>query len=119
MKATFFVEVDLGTVTIVPSVRERRGWIRKINAYQAYLGSSSYQKRYGRQQAQVLTITTTKDRQKHLQEATEKTGAGMDFWFSTFDSAVNPDALLTKPIWNRTGDTKQFSLLGSSQHAFS
>ena len=110
--ATFFLELDLGTVTIRPSLWERRGWTRKINAYRAYLGSDACQKRYGVQDAQVLTITTTDSRREHLQEATQKAGAGMAFWFTTLAHATDPDKLLTTPIWHRIGATEQFSLLG-------
>ena len=107
--AMFFVEVDLGTVTIAPTVWERRGWTRKINAYRAYLGSSTYRKRYGDKDAQVLTITKTDERRKHLQEATQKTGAGMDFWFTTFDQ-VTSETVLTKPIWQKAGENGRFRL---------
>ena len=110
--ATFFLELDLGTVTIRPTLWERRGWTRRINAYRAYLGSDACRSRYGAQDAQVLTITTTDSRREHLQEATKKTGAGMDFWFSTLTAATNPEKLLKQPIWDRIGSTKRYSLLG-------
>jgi len=110
--ATFFVEVDLGTVTIAPTVWERRGWTRKINAYRAYLSSEPYRKRYGDRNVQVLTVTTSEARRVHLQEATEKTGAGKNFWFTTFEQATEPDALLTAPIWFRAGQKDRYSLLG-------
>ena len=110
--ATFLLELDLGTVTIRPTLWERRGWTRRIKAYRAYLGSETCRSRYGVQNAQVLTITTTDSRREHLQEATKKTGAGMDFWFSTLTHAIEPGRLLTQPIWHRIGSTKRFSLLG-------
>jgi hypothetical protein len=111
-RALFFLELDLGTVTISPSLWERRGWMRKIQAYQAYLASDAFKKRYGTQDAQVLTITTTDERRVHLQEATEKVEVGMDFWFTTLEQATDPDKLLTHPIWQRIGSDQRFSLLG-------
>lgn len=46
-KARFFVEIDESTVTVSPSRWERRGWARKVRAYETYFNSEAYQNRYG------------------------------------------------------------------------
>lgn len=121
----FFVEIDRGTVTIEPSKWERRGWVQKIQAYQAYYhhrtetqdgqAVSPYQKRYNTMSFRVLTVTTSGLRQEHLVNATEATASGQEayrYWFTTFEQ-INDD-LLTAPIWTvatKTADGHQSLLV--------
>lgn len=95
----FFVEIDRRTVTVQPSLWERKGWSKKVAAYSEYLGSNEYRNRYGERNARILTITTGEKRLNHLKQATEIAKGNSSFWFTTFELALNPLKLLTEPIW--------------------
>lgn len=110
-KGLFFVEIDRATVTISPSIWERKSWTKKIAAYLAYPSTESYQKRYEGRRARILTITTGEKRLANLKEATEKAGGKEVFWFTTLEEALDPVKLLTQPIWLVAGGTGPRSLL--------
>lgn len=121
-RGIFFVEVDLSSVTIAPTVWERRGWMRKIRTYMAYLQSEAYHRRYEGRTARVLTINSSNLRLQNLKRATEAvfdemrrvgedTSAQAQFWFAVFSADLPPSQLLTAPIWQIAGNTTPHSLL--------
>lgn len=118
----FFLEIDLKNVTIAPSLWERRGWTRKFRAYLAYFKSEAYQHKYGTHRARVLTITSGAGRLQNIKQACEAVfeelaNSGEDtrdqgrFWFATFDEALDPTKLLSKPIWQVAGSDTPRALL--------
>lgn len=98
--AHHFFEIDRATVTVRPSQWQRRGWVRKIQAYLAYYQSGIFSERYATRSLRILTITTGPDRLAHLKEVTEETGGKARFWFTTFELANDPAQVLTAPIWH-------------------
>ncbi len=119
----FFLEVDLMTVTVAPSKWERRGWMRKIRAYEAYFRSDAFYRRYAGRRARVLTITLSRVRLQHLQRATENvfaelrtsggdTSAEESFWFGLLDNSLAGSELLTAPGWYVAGYPEPRGLIG-------
>lgn len=94
----FFVECDLGTVTLDATGTGKRDWARKIHAYLEYYRSGAYEKRYQTKDIRVLTVTRSEKRMRNLKEVTEAAGAKSRFWFTTFDAVREAD-ILTSPIW--------------------
>lgn len=122
-RGIFFVEVDLKSVTIAPSIWERRGWMRRIRTYEAYFRSETYHTKYKGRRARVLTITSSKTRLDNLKAATEtvfeqlhNAGEGSSsqdcFWFTLFGTKANPVHLLTEPVWLVAGSDTSRVLLG-------
>jgi hypothetical protein len=107
----FFVEVDMGTVTIQPTVWEKRGWNRKVRAFLAYYASGKFQQRYGNKAFRVLCITTSQQRLENLKATTEKAKGGQMFWFSTFEK-LTPETFLSQPVWIRAGEDAPIAILG-------
>lgn len=110
-KALFFVEIDRGTVTIQPSVWERKGWSKKLLAYQEYMKTEAYMTRYEGRQARVLTITTSQKRLDHIQHLARELEDAKGYLFTTFDLALEPTKLLTEPIWSSADSNTLRSLL--------
>ena len=110
-KGLFFVEIDMGTVTVEPSLWERKGWAKKVQAYAAYLNTAAYASRYEDRRARILTITSGEKRLNHLKATTEKVGGGELFWFSTFTQVLDSSRLLTEPIWQLAGSEAPRALL--------
>lgn len=121
-RGIFFVEVDLSSVTIAPTVWERRGWMRKIRTYVAYFQSEAYRRRYEGRTARVLTVNSSNLRLQNLKRATEAvfeemrrmgedTSAYAQFWFTVFSTDLPPSQLLTAPIWHVSGSTTPHALL--------
>ena len=113
-RGLFMVETDLKTVTIAPSLWERRGWKNKCRSYVAWFQTEAYRNRYAGRMARVLTITSSQTRLEHLQRATEavfaelkqsgeETRAQSLFWFANFADALVPEQVLTAPIWQVAG----------------
>lgn len=116
-----FIEIDRRTVTgeAKQSSISQRDWGHRIQAYNAYFRSEAYSKRYGSvagkpAPARVLTITTGEKRAQNLREITERTDGRARFWFSTFDK-VNPETMLTAPIWTVASWEGVYSLTDSKQ----
>lgn len=118
----FFLEVDLKTVTVAPSKWERRGWMRKIRTYDAYLKSESYRARYGDRRIRVVTITAGDIRLKNLKKATEEVyreirESGGDasalnrYWFTVIPEEMEPAQILTAPVWYVAGSETPRALL--------
>lgn len=110
-EALFFLEVDLGHVTLAPSDSERRSWRRKISIYLEYLRSAAYRQRYGEQRAVVLTVTTSAGRARNMRHVSENAGADRRFFFTTFDH-LTPEAALRGTIWQRATLEGTYALLG-------
>jgi len=77
-------------------------WATKVRAYQEYVGTGRYQRRYQARALRVLTVTTGERRLMHLKAATEKAGGGPLFWFTTVQAASR-EAILTRLIWRVAG----------------
>ena len=118
----FFLEVDLKTVTIAPTVWERRGWMRRIRAYVEYFRSEAYRSKYGTRRARLVTVTSSTLRLQNLKKATEEVfrqlrEMGEDataqnrFWFSLIDESLEPAQLLASPIWQVAGSDELRSLM--------
>lgn len=118
----FFLEVDLKTVTVAPSQWERRGWMRKIRTYDAFLKSESYRAKYGDRRIRVVTITAGDIRLKNLKKATEEVyqqirESGGDasalnrYWFTVIREEIDPAQILTAPIWYVAGSETPRALL--------
>ena len=121
-RSLFFVEVDLKSVTVAPSIWERRGWTRKMRAYLAYFRSDTYRTKYEGRRARVLTVTSGRMRMDNLVKATarvfeESARAGEDtsdrnrFWFAVLGADTEPANLLTAPIWTVLGSDAPHALL--------
>jgi hypothetical protein len=121
-RGIFFVEIDLSSVTIAPTVWERRGWLRKIRTYVAYFQSEAYRTRYEGRLARVVTVGSSMVRIQNLARATETVfaelrQAGEDtsmqaqFWFTVFSADLPPTQLLTVPIWIVSGSKTPHALL--------
>lgn len=109
-QARYVLENDRGTVTIAPSLWNRRGWTQKIKAYMEYYQSGLYEKRYHTASMLVLTVTTSQARLEQMMRATEEAGGDSRFLFTTFTNA-QADTLLTGEIWYRAGREGAYSLL--------
>jgi Replication-relaxation len=94
----FFLECDMGTVTLDASAERRRDFARKIRSYLVYYSSGLYEKRYHSRDMRVITVTTSEQRMQNLITVTEAAGGKGRFWFTTFDRVKNAD-ILTAPIW--------------------
>lgn len=91
-RACFFLELDRGTMT-------RSRFRDKVLAYQAYIASGQYEKRYGTRSLRVLTVTSGPKRLENLREEAEQAKGGRVFWFTTSDQ-IAPETVLSMPIWS-------------------
>ena len=118
----FFLEVDLKTVTIAPTVWERRGWMRRIRAYVEYFRSEAYRTKYGTRRARLVTVTSSALRLHNLKKATEEVfrqlrelgedaSAQNRFWFTLLDDNPDPAQFLTSPLWSIAGSDEMRSLM--------
>lgn len=94
-RACFFLELDRGTMT-------RARFRDKVLAYQAYIATGQYEKRYGTRSLRVLIVTSGPKRLENLREEAEQAGGGRVFWFTTSDQ-VTQERVLTYPIWMIAG----------------
>lgn len=106
----FFLEADKRTVTGQSSSWGRRDWARKVKIYVEYHASGSYEARYGTKDLRVLTVTTGPRRLENLKSISESAGGGRNFWFTTFDE-INPDTVLSEPIWRIARKKGEYALL--------
>lgn len=94
-RACFFLELDRGTMT-------RSRFRDKVLAYQAYIASGQYEKRYGTRSLRVLTVTSGPKRLENLREEAEHARGGRAFWFTTSD-LVSSETVLGGGIWQVAG----------------
>lgn len=106
----FFVECDLGTVTLDATGSGKRDWMRKVKAYLEYYRSGLYEKRYQTKDMRVLTVTRSEKRMRNLKDVTEEAGGKSRFWFTTFDAIREAD-VLTSPVWAIASRDERLSLL--------
>jgi len=104
-KSLYWLETDMGTVTVEARNWENKSWVKKILAYLTYQKTEAATQRYGHQGiARILTITTSEQRLQTLKQATERAGGGNTFWFTTFHAVATPgSSLLSSPIWHVAG----------------
>ncbi len=111
----FLLEADRRTVVGQYSRWGGKDWARKVRAYIAYFTPeepdqpSLYAQRFGTSRLRILTVTTGQTRLANLKRITEQAGGRGRFWFTTFDQ-VNPQTILTEPIWHKAGQDGRFRL---------
>ena len=103
-RAHFFLEADRATLS-------NKRWGLRIRAYEAYVRSGHYTRRYATQSLRILTVTTGDKRLANLKATTERVGGGELFWFATHD-ALEADTALFSPIWQIAGRDGGHPLLG-------
>lgn len=101
-RAHFFLEVDRAT-------EANKRWAQKVKAYQVYAQSGKYTERFGTRSLRVITVTTGEKRLSNIKRATEETGGGQMFWFTTFEKA-QPEEVLKLPIWKVAGQQEACTL---------
>jgi len=102
-RACFFLEMDRGTMT--------RGRFRdKVLAYQAYIASGQYEKRYGTRSLRVLTVTSGPKRLENLRKEAEEVKGGRVFWFTTTER-VSVEGVFSNPIWSVAGAARSEVLI--------
>lgn len=102
-RACFFLELDRGTMT-------RARFRDKVLAYQAYIASGQYERRYGTRSLRVLTVTSGPKRLENLREEAEQVGGGRVFWFTTSEQ-ITQEGVLTEPVWIVAGALKTEALV--------
>jgi hypothetical protein len=98
-KAPFFLELDRATETTTT-------FQTKILAYQAYVQSGEYEKRYGYKSLRVLTVVPTGKRLENVKTTTEMVGGEERFWFTTL-TAITAHTLFHAPIWAVAGNKER------------
>lgn len=102
-KAPFFLEVDRGT--------ETTGRFQdKIRAYQAYVQTGAYEKRYGYKSVRVLTVAFSQKRLESLRTVTEEVGGKERYWFALHPE-ITPQSVFDELIWLSCGSAELMSLL--------
>lgn len=92
-----FIEADRGTV---PLTR----WVKKVESYLAYFESDVFVNRYRASKPfRVLITTTSLKRLANMLDATIRAGGRPWFWFTTYETLREPEALLQQPIWQMEG----------------
>ena len=81
----------------------------------AYLSSDAYERRSGHKSGHILVVTTGERRALNMKMQTERVaGKGAQrFCFTVFDW-VNPQTVLTEPIWYQGGEEEPRALLSIS-----
>jgi hypothetical protein len=105
-RAHFFLELDRGTMSTTR-------FTTKILAYNTYVESGAYQRRYQTRSLRVLTVTSSSKRLTNLKEATDDAKGGRLFWFTTL-RAVTPTTVLHTPIWQVAGSPLKAVLIDAS-----
>lgn len=125
-RAYYFLEVDRATIELTPSVFEKRSISKKIISYMAFASSPYYRQEYGTRPLRVLWVVKGERRLLNMKTMTEKIlkqaigfpdelsneekqqrqveyeKLGLRFRFITLDQ-VEPDTLLTHPVWHVAG----------------
>lgn len=101
-KAPFFLEVDRGTETTTR-------FQSKIRAYQAYVQSGAYEKRYGYKSVRVLTVAFSQKRRESLKMVTGEVGGKERYWFA-LHGEITPKSVFDAPLWTTAGSEERISL---------
>lgn len=97
--ASFFLEVDRATTTLLASKGNHRDMRRKYQAYVSYIDSGRYTQKYGGRGVRVLTVVEAgAERLKNLKRVCEQAGGKRRFWFA-LAADVTPDRVLHAPVW--------------------
>lgn len=75
-RAYFFLEADRGTMPVARSSLDRTSFYRKLLAYHETWQQSVHTKHFGFRAFRVLTVTSGKDRCRHLVEAAKAAAGG-------------------------------------------
>jgi len=102
-RANFFLELDRGTMTA-------GRFKSKILAYQAYIASGQYERRYGTRSLRVLTVTLGPKRLKNLMSVTETVGGDRVFWFALLEQ-ITAETVLDEAIWQVAGQQEKMRLI--------
>lgn len=88
----------------------------KIRAGKAYLWSDAFRSRFGVRFGRWLYLASGEVRMRNVIETTRRVGSQGQFYFSTFDRALNrpPVEFLTEPLWVTDTSDRPFSLLSTS-----
>lgn len=98
----FFLEQDMGTMQL-------SRFKQKVWAYIAYYQSGLSEKRFSTRKFRVLTVANSEKRALNLKQATEEAEGQRRFWFTSRDK-IDPETILTAPIWWVAGDDNLTSL---------
>lgn len=102
-KAPFFLEVDRGTETT-------SRFQSKIRAYQAYVQSGGYEKRYGYKSVRVLTTAFSTKRLESLKAVTGTVGGKERYWFA-LQGEITSQSVFDAPIWVSGASSERRTLL--------
>ncbi len=114
MRFWFAVEADRGT-----EVGET--WKNKVRAYNAWIDSGKFEKRYKDSRMRVITVVRTKysgvKRLSNLKKATEESGGAKRFWFTSFESIdlANSTSIFEDLIWQVATEEQTERLLKPPQ----
>jgi len=119
----YFLELDLGTETVLGFSPFRRDWGDKIAGYVKYFAREYPREVFFKGVARpvVLTITTSPERRANLVAATRAAGGDAGYWFTTLDQFDPPDgqvpraAAVFAPIWQAPTDDAPRSLVAPQQ----
>ena len=97
-RASFFLEVDRGHT-------EGRRIREKVRIYRQYYDRGLHEQHFDFKRFRVVTVTTSDRRLASLKGWAEAEAERTTwlFWFTTF-GAVQPEAVLTEPIWEMAGE---------------
>ncbi len=111
-QAHLLFELDRATM-------DRQRWKTKVLAYQSYLETGKYQRRYHARSLRILTVTTSCERLEGLRKVTVESvhpALAQRFWFTTFDEATRED-VLSSPIWSVGEEKEKRSLIEPSHRS--
>lgn len=100
----YFLELDMSTH---PNPRFGRN---KVAAGAAYLRSSAYKRRFGRDYGRWLIIVKSQERMVTLLETIKRYEGDRLFNIALFDD-ISPETLLYAPIWRNTVSPEPFALM--------
>ena len=98
----FLVEIDRGTMPVVRADIRQTSFARKMRAYLAAYAAKQHERQFGWKAFRVLTVTSSPDRLRSMQEALARIhvpgspGAGL-FFFATRTALAGNDPLAS--IW--------------------
>lgn len=106
----FFLELDRGTVVGASKSTPTRDWFSKVRVYLKYFELGYPQAKFKSDSIRVLTVTTSATRLANLKRITETAEGQHRFWFGLL-SELNPDNVLTTPVWHVATKDEPLSLL--------
>jgi Replication-relaxation len=111
-RAWFFLEADRGTMPVTRQNLDQSSYFRKMLAYEATWTQSIHRTRLGLNRFRVLTITSSREREKHLADACSQLERGQGlFLFAAFEDFLKEGKPLSAGL--RTGRTEEVSFLSA------